>query len=104
MERPVLPPEATEPTAITADRATRTLTIAWADGVTSEISFEALLQTMEVLRYRRRAPGETGRAGDVFSSIEAFEASELVPPVDSAAGGDDSHTLFSNPILVQSAQ
>jgi DUF971 family protein len=38
----VLPPEATEPTAITADRAARTLTVTWADGVTSEISFEAL--------------------------------------------------------------
>lgn len=43
MERqPVLPPEATEPTAITAERAVKMLTITWADGVTSAIPFEAL--------------------------------------------------------------
>jgi DUF971 family protein len=39
---PPLPPEATEPTAITAERATKTLTITWADGAISEIGFEAL--------------------------------------------------------------
>jgi DUF971 family protein len=42
MTMATLPPEATEPTAITAERATRTLTITWADGATSEIGFEAL--------------------------------------------------------------
>jgi DUF971 family protein len=36
------PPDANEPTAISAERATRTLTIEWADGATSRISFEAL--------------------------------------------------------------
>jgi DUF971 family protein len=39
---PALPPEATQPTAITAERATSTLTITWADGATSQIGFEAL--------------------------------------------------------------
>ena len=38
----MLPPEATEPTAITAERAAAALTITWADGVTSVIPFEAL--------------------------------------------------------------
>ncbi len=38
----MLPHEAFEPTAITAERATKTLTVTWADGVTSEIPFEAL--------------------------------------------------------------
>lgn len=37
-----LPPEALEPTEITAERATRTLSITWADGATSTIGFEAL--------------------------------------------------------------
>ena len=37
-----LPPAAFEPVEITAERATRRLTITWADGATSAISFEAL--------------------------------------------------------------
>lgn len=37
-----LPPEAAEPTEITAERATSTLSITWSDGATSTISFEAL--------------------------------------------------------------
>jgi DUF971 family protein len=38
----VLPPDAYEPTAISAERTTKTLTVTWADGATSVISFEAL--------------------------------------------------------------
>jgi DUF971 family protein len=38
----VEPAEALQPTAIDAERARRTLTVTWADGETSAISFEAL--------------------------------------------------------------
>lgn len=35
-------PEATQPTAITADRASSTLVIVWVDGATSQITFDSL--------------------------------------------------------------
>jgi DUF971 family protein len=37
-----LPPQATEPVAIDAERASGLLTITWADGATSRIDFETL--------------------------------------------------------------
>ena len=71
----MLPPEATEPTAITAERATKTLTVTWADGVTSEISFETLRWACPCAICK----GEGGQPGVLqFTAALTAEQTEMV--------------------------
>lgn len=68
-------PEETEPTAITAERASGLLTIEWADGVASVIGFEALRWACPCAICQ----GEGGQPGVLrFTTALTPEQTELV--------------------------